>query len=335
MKRIVIFFILPLLLLAGCSMPVQSGSVNEDGEWVPDRSIEIIAPAAAGGGWDTTARMLAKTIEEEKLADHSFGVVNKPGGGGAVAWSYIHKRNDPHNIFISSPPLHFVYLNGQSPFGYEDFTPIANLIADYGAFAVRADAKWDTLDELFADMREDPESVTVVGTSSPGSMDHIQFVLFAEKAGVDITKIRYVSDQDSGGMTSVLNGSVDVISTGVMDAADQARAGKLKILGITAPERLQGDDFLETLPTAKEQGIDAEFIVWRGMFGPPEMTEEQLAYYEQVFKEVSDSEAFAEIRDMYGWDEQFMDSKEFKTFLDEQYEEIEQILKELGFIEEG
>ncbi|BAC15205.1 hypothetical conserved protein [Oceanobacillus iheyensis HTE831] len=333
-RRSVSIFILPLILLAGCSLPVQSGSVNDQGEWVPDRSIEIIAPAAAGGGWDTTARMLARTIDEEQLADESFGVVNKPGGGGAVAWSYIHKRNDPHNIFVSSPPLHFVYLNGQSPFGYEDFTPIANLIADYGAFAVREDAKWDTLDELFADMREDPESVTVVGVSSPGSMDHIQFMMFADKAGVDIKKIRYVSDQDGGGMTSVLNGSVDVISTGVMDAVDQARAGKMKILGITAPERLEGDEFLETLPTAKEQGIDAEFIVWRGMFGPPDMTDEQLAYYEQAFQKVSESEAFAEVRDMYGWDEQFMNSEEFQVFLDEQYVELEKILIDLGFIDE-
>ncbi|WP_152657052.1 tripartite tricarboxylate transporter substrate binding protein [Oceanobacillus sp. CFH 90083] len=315
-------------------MPVQSGSINEQGQWVPDRSIEIIAPAAAGGGWDTTARMLARTIDEEGLADQSFGVVNKPGGGGAVAWSYIHKRNDPHNIFISSPPLHFVYLNGQSPFGYEDFTPIANLIADYGAFAVREDAEWNSLEDLFTDMREDPESITVVGASSPGSMDHIQFMMFADKAGVDITKIRYISDQDSGGMTSVLNGSVDVISTGVMDAADQARAGKLKILGITAPERLEGDEYLSTLPTAKEQGIDAEFIVWRGMFGPPDMTEEQLAYYEDIYKEVSESDAFAEVRDMYGWDEQFMGSDEFREFLDEQSDDLENILIELGFIEE-
>ncbi|MFS0749999.1 tripartite tricarboxylate transporter substrate binding protein [Oceanobacillus sp. 1P07AA] len=334
LRRSVAFFILPLILLVGCSLPVQSGSVNDQGEWVPDRSIEIIAPAAAGGGWDTTARMLARTVEEEGIVDQNFGVVNKPGGGGAVAWSYIHKRNDPHNIFVSSPPLHFVYLNGQSPFGYEDFTPIANLIADYGAFAVREDAKWDTLDELFADMKEDPESVTVVGVSSPGSMDHIQFMMFADKAGVDITKIRYISDQDGGGMTSVLNGSVDVISTGVMDAVDQARAGKMKILGITAPERIEGDEFLETLPTAKEQGIDAEFIVWRGMFGPPDMTEEQLAYYEQAFREVSESDAFAEVREMYGWDEQFMDSEEFQVFLDEQYVELEKILKDLGFIDE-
>ncbi|GIN14230.1 tricarboxylic transport TctC [Shouchella clausii] len=318
------------LLISGCSLPVQSGSVNAEGEWEPDRPIEFIAPAAAGGGWDTTARMLAKTIDEEKIADHSFGVVNKPGGGGAVAWAYIHKRNDPHNIFISSPPLHFVALAGQSPYGYEDFTPIANLIADYGAFAVRADAKWDTLDELFADMREDPSQVTTIGVSSPGSMDHMQFVLFADAAGVDITKIRYVSDQEGGAMTSVLNGSVDVVSTGVSEAAEQARAGKMKVLGITAPERLEGE-FLSTLPTGKEQGIDAEFVVWRGIFGPPDMTDEQLAYYESIFKQASESEAFAEVREAYGWDEMYMDSETFRAFLGEQSEDLEQILDELGF----
>ncbi|TWI59323.1 putative tricarboxylic transport membrane protein [Halalkalibacter nanhaiisediminis] len=331
-ERLLVLIMIGLILLAGCSSPVQSGSVNENGEWEPDRSIEIIAPSAAGGGWDTTARMLARTIDEENLANHGFGVVNKPGGGGAVGWAYIHKRNDPHNLFISSPPIHFIALNGQSPYGYEDFTPIANLIADYGAFAVRADARWDSLDELFAEMREEPENVTVVGHSSPGSMDHMQFILFANAAGVDITKIRYISDQEGGAMTSVLNGSIDVVSTGVSDAAEQARAGKMKVLGITAPERLQGDEFLETLPTGREQGIDTEFIVWRGIFGPPDMTEEQLAFYESIFKATSESEAFAEIRNMYGWDERFMNSTEFKAFLDEQSIELEGVLKELGFL---
>jgi len=317
-------------VLGACSMPVQHGSVDATGNWQPDRSIEFIAPAAAGGGWDTTARMLARTIDENHLSDQSFGVVNKPGGGGAVAWAYIHKRNDPHNIFISSPPLHFVELAGQSPYGYKDFTPIVNLIADYGAFAVREDAKWDTLEELFADMREDPTQVTTIGVSSPGSMDHMQFILFAQAAGVDITKIRYVSDQDGGAMTSVLNGSVDVISTGVSEAAEQARAGKMKVLGITAPERLDGE-FLSTLPTGMEQGIEAEFVVWRGVFGPPDMTDEQLAYYEHVFKEASDSPEFAEVREAYGWDESYMGPEEFGEFLDQQSIELEAALEELGF----
>ncbi|AIC96168.1 tripartite tricarboxylate transporter substrate binding protein [Shouchella lehensis] len=326
-------WLLPLgytVLLGACSMPVQHGSVDASGNWKPDRSIEFIAPAAAGGGWDTTARMLSKTIDENDLANQSFGVVNKPGGGGAVAWAYIHKRNDPHNIFIGSPPLHFVELAGQSQYGYKDFTPIANLIADYGAFAVRDDAKWDTLDELFADMREDPSQVTTIGVSSPGSMDHMQFILFAQAAGVDITKIRYVSDQDGGAMTSVLNGSVDVISTGVSEAAEQARAGKMKILGITAPERLEGD-YLSTLPTGIEQGIDAEFVVWRGVFGPPDMTDEQLAYYEDVFEQASLSDSFAEVREAYGWDELYMGHEAFTEFLDEQSVDLQAALDELGF----
>lgn len=333
-KKWLVLLSVSLVVLTGCSMPVQQGKVNEQGEWEPDRSIEIIAPSAAGGGWDTTARMLARTIDEESLANKGFGVVNKPGGGGAVGWAYIHKRNDPHNLFISSPPLHFVALNGQSPYGYEDFTPIANLIADYGAFAVRDDARWDNLEELFAEMRKTPEKVTVIGNSSPGSMDHMQFILFANAAGVDITKIRYISDQEGGAMTAVLNGSVDVVSTGVLDAAEQARAGKMKVLGITSPERLKGDKFLGALPTGKEQGIDTEFIVWRGIFGPPNMTKEQLEYYQQIFKKASDSKSFAKVRESYGWDEQYMDSEEFKVFLDEQSKELETLLKELGFIKE-
>jgi putative tricarboxylic transport membrane protein len=128
-------------------------------------------------------------------------VVNKTGGGGAVGWAYIHsKKGSSNNLFVTSPPMLLVPLNGQSKFDYKDFTPIANLIADYAAFAVKADSKWNSLNDLFEDMKKDPSSVTVIGGSSPGSMDHIQFVKIAKAAGVDITKIKYVSDQDGGSL---------------------------------------------------------------------------------------------------------------------------------------
>src|SRR5699024_1513633 len=117
-------------------------------------------------------RMAAKVFNEEGIINQSIGVVNKEGGGGAVGWAYIAgNEGSPYNIFVSSPPIIFVPLNGQSEYGHEDFTPLANMIADYGAFAVKADAKWNDLNELFDDMKKDPESITVVGASSPGSMD--------------------------------------------------------------------------------------------------------------------------------------------------------------------
>ncbi|WP_173915441.1 tripartite tricarboxylate transporter substrate binding protein [Halobacillus sp. Marseille-Q1614] len=327
MKRLFLSGLFLLFFMSACSDQQAS---SDNGEFVPQRSIELVAPSGAGGGWDTTARSVAMVMEEEGMIDQDIGVINKPGGGGAVGWAYIDsKKENPHHLFIGSPPLIFIPLNGQSQLGYEDFTPLANMIADYAAFAVSADAKWDNLNELFDDMKKDPSQITVVGTSSPGSMDHMQFVKIAKEAGVDITKIKYVSSQDGGSLTQILNGNADVLSTGVAETVEQVRAGKIKVLGITAEERLEGET-LSDFATAKEQGIDATFVNWRGFFGPGNMTESQVKYYEEAFKEVSDSEAFKEIREKYGWEEMYLTSEEYKGFLEEQNKELGSLLDEMG-----
>lgn len=335
-KRLALFALILLMVVAtACSGGSKNAGTSSDGkkdsgEWKPDKPIEIVAPSGAGGGWDTTARMAAKMFNEAGIIDQKIGVVNKEGGGGSVGWAYVaSKDGSPYNLFVSSPPIMFIPLNGQSKYGHEDFTPLANVIADYAAFAVAADAKWDNLNELFDDMKKDPSSVTVVGASAPGSMDHMQFIKVAKAAGVDITKIKYVSDQEGGGLTALLNGSVDVYSTGVAETVEQVKAGKIKVLGVTSEDRLEGDT-LSDFPTAKEQGIDATFVNWRGFFGPPNMDKAAVKYYEEKFKELSDSKEFAEVRKKYGWDEMYMDSEEYKKFLDEQKAEIKGLLDDLG-----
>lgn len=335
MKRFILIlcFSFLTLFIVACSGEKtgneKSGSDSEAG-WSPEKSIEIVAPSGAGGGWDTTARMAAKVFNEEGIIDQDIGVVNKTGGGGAVGWAYVAgKAGNPHHLFVASPPLIDVPLNGQSEYDHEDFTAIANLIADYGAFVVRADSEWEDLNDLFEDMKADPSSITVIGSSSPGSMDHIQFVKVAKAAGVDIQKIKYVSEQDGGELTALLNGSVDVFSTGVAETVQQVRAGKVKVLAVTSEERLEGD-VISDYPTVKEQGIDSSFVNWRGFFGPPDMDEEAVQYYVEKFKELSDSEAWSDIRQQYGWDEMFMSGEEYETFLNEEREEAKQLLDELG-----
>jgi putative tricarboxylic transport membrane protein len=321
---------LALLLTSLTACASDDGESTAEGQWEPEKSIEIVAPAGAGGGWDTTARMAAEVFEQEGIIDKGMAVVNKEGGGGAVGWSYIAgKRGDPHFLFVASPPLLLVPLNGQSEYRYDDFTPIANVISDYAAFAVRADAKWDNLNDLFADMKESPSDITVIGESSPGSMDHIQFAKIAKAAGVDITKIKYVSAQDGSAMTNLLNGSADVYSTGVTETIEQVRAGKIKVLGVTSEERLTGD-VMEDFPTAKEQGIDETFVNWRGFFGPPDMSESARIYYEEKFKQLNDSEGWQDIREKYGWNEWFMDSEDFEVFLSEEEQSMQELLDELG-----
>ncbi len=327
-KWLLIFGFVSLVTLIACS----NNNKADNGEWKPEEQIEILAPAGAGSGWDTTARMVTKIFEEEGMIEQDIGVVNKPGGGGAVGWAYVaEKAGNPYHLFIASPPLIDVPLNGQSQYDHTDFTPIANVIADYGAFAVRADSKWKNLNDLFEDMKEDPSSVTIVGASSPGSMDHIQFVKIAKEAGVDIKKIKYVSEQDGGTLTALLNGSVDVYSTGVAETIEQAKAGKIKVLGVTSEERLEGEVISE-YPTVKEQGIDSNFVNWRGFFAPPNIDGNAVDYYVSKFKELNESDEWKEIRKQYGWDEMFMYGEEYKDFLDEQKEEAKQLLDELGVL---
>lgn len=325
-----LFLSLLLVFLAACGGGDEAASGEGDGSWEPEEAIEIVAPAGAGGGYDTTARMSAQAFADAGIIEQDIGVVNREGGGGAVGWAYVAEQAEsPYHLFVTSPPFLLVPLNGQSEYNYEDFTPIANLIADYPAFAVAADAEWDNLNDLFDDMKEDPSSITVVGTSSPGSMDHVAFAMLAKEAGVDITQLKYVSAQDNGGITQIMNGSADVFSTGVAETAEQARAGNIKVLAVSSDERLEGETLGE-FPTAAEQGFENYIINWRGFFGPPDMPEEAQAYYEEKFKELSESDEFAEIRDQFGWDEMYMDSEETLEYLEEQKAQFQSILEELG-----
>ncbi|PTM59758.1 Bug family tripartite tricarboxylate transporter substrate binding protein [Desmospora activa] len=328
-KRLLGIGIISLALITTACSGTGAGGAQGD-EWKPTKPIEMIAPAGAGGGWDTTARVMQTVMEKEKLLDKSMAVVNKPGGGGAVGWSYIHKKKaDPHTLFVTSPPIMFVPLNGQSEYGHQDFTPIAGVIADYGAFVVKKDAKWKDINELMDDLKKDPQSASIVGDSAPGSMDHMQFVKAANKAGVDVKKLKYVSMQDGGGMSQLLGGHVDVYSTGLAEATEQARAGKVRVLAITAEERLEGET-ISDFPTLKEQGIDDSFIVWRGIMGPPDMDPNAVKYYEQKIKAMLETEEWKAQADKLGWTENFMTSEEFGKHLDEEYKLFEELMKEAG-----
>lgn len=323
---------LMLLLLAACGNHSNTSGDSDEG-WIPNRNIELVAPSAAGGGWDTTARMVAQVLNEEKLTERNVGVVNKEGGSGAVGWAYIQEMNDPHHIFITNPQIVTSPLTGIAELGWEDFTPIANVVADYAAFAVREDAKWQNLNELMDDLKNNPEEISVIGNSVAGGLDHLQFLKIAKAAGVDPASVKYVATQDGSAMTSLLNGNADVYSTGLAETIEQVRAGNIRVLAITSEERIEGD-IVSEFPTVVEQGIDETFINWRGFMGPKDMDSSAVEYYEQKLKEVSDSEAFAEIREQFGWAEMYMDSEEFKSHIQSEHDSYTELLNDIGMLNE-
>lgn len=317
----------------GASQPNAKPAVSGQTSSYPEKPIVIVAPSGAGGGWDKTARSVAKTLAESKAVGQPITVENKPGGGGAVFMAeYATKdKKDNYKLFVSSPPILINNLKkeGNSPYGYKDTTPLAQLTKDYGALVVSANSKFKDMKSVIEALKTDPTKVTVAGGSAPGSMDHLIAVLPAYKSGIDPKKVKYVS-YDGGGeaMTSLLGGNADVIATDASSVGEYVKAGKVRVLAVTAPNRLSGE--LKDVPTLKEQGIDAEFNIWRGIFGPKEMGKDELAFWDAKLKEMSDTEIWKKELQANVWEKDYKNAADFKAFLAQQESQVKDMLAALG-----
>ncbi len=326
-KNLTVFAVVAALLLTvpGIVFGAQS---------YPARPITVIAPAGPGSGWDLTARNVTQVLTGQKLVSIAMPVVNMAGGGGAVALSHVvqNKKGDPYTLVVYSPPLLLVHLNGQTPFSFRDLTPIARLFSDYQFIGVKKDSKFKNLAQVLSALKADPTSVTIGGASSPGSMDHLSFMLAASKAGVDVKRVTYLSFQGGAELTAaLLGGSIDVISTSVGDILGQLEAGTVRGLAVTSPQRF-ADPRVSGIPTLRELGIDATFEVWRGVFGPPDMPPEAREYAAAAVEKMVKTDAWKDVLAKYNWQPSYLPGKEFGEFLGQQEQLLGGLLRGLGLI---
>lgn len=322
-----------LLRVAAIALAVGVGGLAGTAaasDWKPTQAVEYIAPANPGGGWDTLVRTTARVIQEEKLADQNFAPINIPGGGGAVAWAQLAaQKGNPHKLFAASPPIILVPLSGASRFNHKNFTPIARLITDYSILLVRADSPYKSASELFAAIKARP-GLSVGGGSAPGSMDHISIAGAASAAGLEAAKLNYIAFSGGGeAMTNLLGRHVEAVITGAGEAGAQLKAGQIRALAVSSPQRIAA---LGEVPTYKEQGIDYTFEIWRGIMGPPDMPAAAVRYYEDLYARMLKTEGWAHARDQLGWIDAYQNSAEFGAFLDAQLDQFSGVLGDLGLV---
>lgn len=300
------------------------------GQDYPPKTLSFVAPSGAGGGWDLTIRTVAKTLKDTGLVKANMPITNRPGGGGAVNLAYMQTQTGSDKLIsVYSPPILLTHLTGSSKYSYQDTTPLARLITDYGAFVVSKDSKYTSIGEVMEALKNDPKSVKIGGTSAAGSMDHIQFLLIAKAAGVpNLNKIDYISFQDGGAVAQVLGGHVDLISTGLGDVAQLVESGNLRALAQTASKRV-GEGEVAKIPTVKEQGIDATFENWRGLFAPKDMPDYAVTYWNTTLKQMVETPEWVEARKRNGWDAAYQNGEDFTKFLAQTNEQYKEILAEI------
>lgn len=324
MKKWGIFIIALLITLSACGKQKESSAEKEQ---FPNETVEIVAPASPGGGWDTTARAVQKIMIDNDLTEQNINVINKPGGGGEVGWQYLKSRS-PNTISINSSLLLSNKELGLSDLGTEDFTPIAILATEWISLTASNQSNLDSGKEVMEKLKKDPKSLTIGVAPGLGNNDHLAFVQAAKAYGVDVDKLDFLVYKSGGDLqTALLGGHVDVASTAVSEVKEQHQTGKLKMLAVTSDKPVKG---IEDVPTWKDQGIDVVFPHWRGVMGPKDMTPTERKYWDETMKEVVKSDSWQEIRKNNDWENFYKDSEESEKFLKSQQKKYKQLVKDSG-----
>lgn len=308
---------------------ILAGSLTISGQAFANDEIKIIAPAAPGGGWDQTARSIQQVLVANKAVT-SAQVINIPGAGGAVGLAQFvsSAKGDGNQLLVNGFVMVGALLTNKTPITLSDTTPIARLTEETLAIVVPTDSPLKTAKDLAAAVKADPAKVTWAGGSA-GGVDHIAAALFAKEVGADATKINYIPFSGGGeALAAILGGKTTVGISGYGEFEGQIKAGKLRLLAITAPKRQANIDG----PTLKEQGIDLAIANWRSVVAAPGLTSEQKKKLGELIETMAKSPAWKEMLLQKGWDDAYLAGDDFAKFLKDEQARVKDVLISVGLV---
>jgi len=317
-------------MTAAAALVAFSGMAQADGHQMLD-SIHFLIPGGAGGGWDGTARGTGEALTEAGLVGTAT-YENLSGGGGGVAIASLieNAASSDGTLMVNSTPIVIRALTGEIAQSFRDLTLIAGTVGDYAAIVVSNDSPLASMEDALAMYRDSPRDFAIGGGSVPGGMDHLVAAIVMQGAGEDPTAFNYIG-YDAGGeaMAGLLSGEIDALSTGFSEAIALAEQGQVRILGVTAQERVPAYD---AAPTFAEQGITADFVNWRGFFAAPGMSEDLVAQYQATLAAMYDTPEWEAVRSRMGLVNIYLPGAEFEEFLNNQEQQIGDLMRDLGFL---
>jgi putative tricarboxylic transport membrane protein len=315
-----------LIAAVGAAALLATGSISSAAQGtLPE--LKILAPAGAGGGWDTAARSLQQVMTAIGVA-RSVQVVNVPGAGGTVGLAQFATKasGKPDELMVAGITLVGAIISNQSPVTLKQVTPIARLTGDPLVIVVPASSPIKKVPDLIGAIKKDVAG-TIWAGGSAGGADHILAALVTKAAGADPAKTNYVAFSGGGeALAAMLGGRVSAGVSGYGEFQGQIEAGALRALAVSSPERLAGVN----VPTLKELGVNVEVVNWRGIFAGPGLTPEQQQQISGLVEKTVKSPQWAEVLKARGWSNYYAPAPEFAAFLASEQTRVQEILKSLG-----
>ncbi|HEU4353079.1 MAG TPA: tripartite tricarboxylate transporter substrate binding protein [Burkholderiales bacterium] len=288
-------------------------------------SLKMMIPANPGGGWDQTGRNLAAAMQSAKLVS-GVQFDNKGGAAGTIGLAQFvnSAKGDPNAVMIGGMVMVGGIILNKSPVSLSQVTPIARLTSEWEVIVVPANSPHKTMGDLVKALKENPGKVSW-GGGSAGGTDHILVGLIAKEVGVDPAKTNYVPFKGGGeAIAAILGGHVTAGVSGLGEFSEQIKAGKMRALAQSSPQKLEG------IPSLKEQGIKVELGNWRGIFGAPGITPAQRDALVKLVRSATETPAWKSTLEKLGWEPWFLAGDDYKKFLDDDTKRVASIIESLG-----
>jgi putative tricarboxylic transport membrane protein len=305
--------------------------------WEPTRPVEFIVPAGTGGGADQMARVIQGIIAKHGLMKQSMVVINKAGGAGGEGFLDVkNSKGNPHKLVITLSNLFTTPLGTGIPFNWKDLTPVAMMALDEFVLWVNASKPYKSVKEYVDAVKAAPPSQFKMGGTGSKQEDQIITVALEKATG---TKFTYIPHRGGGAVAVQLVGNhIDSSVNNPIEAVAQWRAGELRPLcvfddqNLPYDEKVAGDLAWSSIPTCKSQGIDMDYLMLRGVFMPPGVTDEQVAYYVDLLKKVRETPEWKDLMKNGAFNQTFMTGPEFAKWVENEEKRHQQLMKEAGFI---
>jgi len=289
----------------------------------PEKAVEMTV--LFGGTAQTIGQLLADLMS--KNMPQPVVPVSRPGGGGAVGYQYVHSTDaDGYNIVWNSNSIITGYRGGRIDFDHTAFQPIAKVSVEVPAIAVRADAGWDSLADMAADIKESGNKLKV-GASGKGSFTHLTTEAILASQGLSDMAVHVPYDQGRAPV-ELIAGRLDAAVQWPGQFISHHEAGTLKILCVTSASRVSQ---LPDVPTCAESGAEGmDITMWRGLAAPAGTPMEVIAALEAAAKASAESDEFKEAAATIGFEIDFADHAAFGELIARDDESISALMDDLG-----
>jgi putative tricarboxylic transport membrane protein len=311
-----------LIMTTGLVLALAGGVASAD-------PAKVLIPANPGGGWDAAGRQTMGAMNQAGVFTEGVSYENKGGAAGTIGLAEFVRtaKGDDNALLVTGVIMVGGVIANQTPVSLEDTTPLLRLTNEYNAIAVPADSPIKTPADFLAALKADPGALSV-GGGSAGGADHVMLALLAKEAGADPTKINFVAFSGGEILAALGGGKIKAAISGVSEFRQFADSGRIRLIAISAPKRLDGLD----VPTLKESGINVEIGNWRGFVGAPGMSDAGQKLWLDRFAKLHESDAWKAVLKKEGWEDAYLPGEEFKTFLKSEEASWAQALKDVGVI---